>query len=104
MLSNNDPIVTYTDSLDSFINSDPPEAPATTRVLVTDHRSSFTIANANEAHNFRIEARDALEQLSTATAQITNNVPTVQTIDQIIGTVSDRFQAQQLCVQREIQE
>uniref|UniRef100_A0A915K7U5 Uncharacterized protein n=1 Tax=Romanomermis culicivorax TaxID=13658 RepID=A0A915K7U5_ROMCU len=51
-----------------------------------------------------IEAHNALEQLSTAATQITNNVPTVQTIDQTISTVSDQFLAQQLRVQREIQE
>uniref|UniRef100_A0A915JEW6 Uncharacterized protein n=1 Tax=Romanomermis culicivorax TaxID=13658 RepID=A0A915JEW6_ROMCU len=45
-----------------------------------------------------------LDQLSTAAARITNNVPTVQTIDQIIGAISDQFQAQQLGVQLEIQE
>uniref|UniRef100_A0A915JU43 Uncharacterized protein n=1 Tax=Romanomermis culicivorax TaxID=13658 RepID=A0A915JU43_ROMCU len=49
-------------------------------------------------------ACDALEQLNTPTVQITSNVPTVQTIDQIIGAVSDQFQAQQLCMQWEIQE
>uniref|UniRef100_A0A915KY73 Uncharacterized protein n=1 Tax=Romanomermis culicivorax TaxID=13658 RepID=A0A915KY73_ROMCU len=49
-------------------------------------------------------ARDALDQLSTATAHITNNALTVQTIDQIIGAVSDQFQAQKLRVQREIRE
>uniref|UniRef100_A0A915JTX2 Uncharacterized protein n=1 Tax=Romanomermis culicivorax TaxID=13658 RepID=A0A915JTX2_ROMCU len=47
---------------------------------------------------------DALYQLSTVAACITNNVPTVQTIDQIISAVSDQFQAQQLRVQRKIQE
>uniref|UniRef100_A0A915L2E0 Uncharacterized protein n=1 Tax=Romanomermis culicivorax TaxID=13658 RepID=A0A915L2E0_ROMCU len=41
---------------------------------------------------------------NTAAARITNNVPMVQTIDQIIRTVSDQFQAQQLCVQCKIQE
>uniref|UniRef100_A0A915JCU7 Uncharacterized protein n=1 Tax=Romanomermis culicivorax TaxID=13658 RepID=A0A915JCU7_ROMCU len=48
--------------------------------------------------------RDALDLLNTAAGRITNNVPTVQTIDQIIGAVSDQLQAQQLHVQREIQE
>uniref|UniRef100_A0A915ICB2 Uncharacterized protein n=1 Tax=Romanomermis culicivorax TaxID=13658 RepID=A0A915ICB2_ROMCU len=62
------------------------------------------MANVNEVHNFRIEACNALDQLSTAAGRITNNVPTVQMIDQIIGAVYDQFQAQQLCVQREIQE
>uniref|UniRef100_A0A915IBE5 Uncharacterized protein n=1 Tax=Romanomermis culicivorax TaxID=13658 RepID=A0A915IBE5_ROMCU len=68
------------------------------------HCSSLAIPNANKVHNFWIEAHDTLEQLNTAAARITNNVPTVQTIDQIIGPVSDQFQAQQLRVQREIQE
>uniref|UniRef100_A0A915KSZ5 Uncharacterized protein n=1 Tax=Romanomermis culicivorax TaxID=13658 RepID=A0A915KSZ5_ROMCU len=52
----------------------------------------------------KIEACDALDQLSTAAAHITNNVPMVQTIDQIIGAVSDQLKAQQLRFQREIQE
>uniref|UniRef100_A0A915K559 Uncharacterized protein n=1 Tax=Romanomermis culicivorax TaxID=13658 RepID=A0A915K559_ROMCU len=50
----------------------------------------------------QIEACDALEQLSTAATRITNNVPTVQLIDQIMGALSDQVQAQQLRVQREI--
>uniref|UniRef100_A0A915IN44 Uncharacterized protein n=1 Tax=Romanomermis culicivorax TaxID=13658 RepID=A0A915IN44_ROMCU len=50
------------------------------------------------------ETRDALDQLSTAAERITNNVPMVQTIDQFIGAVSDQFQAQQIRIQREIQE
>uniref|UniRef100_A0A915HEM8 Uncharacterized protein n=1 Tax=Romanomermis culicivorax TaxID=13658 RepID=A0A915HEM8_ROMCU len=69
-----------------------------------DHRSSMAIANANEVHNFWLEACNTLKQLSTAAARITNNVPMVQTIDQIIGPLSDQFQARQLCVQCEIQE
>uniref|UniRef100_A0A915HU07 Uncharacterized protein n=1 Tax=Romanomermis culicivorax TaxID=13658 RepID=A0A915HU07_ROMCU len=93
-----------TDSLDSFINIDPRQAPTTTHTLATNHRSSLAIANAKEVHNFQIQAREALDLLNTPAVCITNNVPTVQTIDQIIGVVSDQFQAQQLCVQHEIQE
>uniref|UniRef100_A0A915JLL3 Uncharacterized protein n=1 Tax=Romanomermis culicivorax TaxID=13658 RepID=A0A915JLL3_ROMCU len=67
-------------------------------------QNSLAIANANEVHNFRIEAHPAIEQLGTTAVRIINNVPTVQTIDQIIGAISDQFQAQQLRIQREIQE
>uniref|UniRef100_A0A915KHW1 Uncharacterized protein n=1 Tax=Romanomermis culicivorax TaxID=13658 RepID=A0A915KHW1_ROMCU len=81
-----------------------PTAPTATPASTTNHRSSLATANAKEVHNFRIEACDTLDQLSTAAARITNNVPTVQTIDQIIGAISDQFQAQQLRVQPEIQE
>uniref|UniRef100_A0A915HGX7 Uncharacterized protein n=1 Tax=Romanomermis culicivorax TaxID=13658 RepID=A0A915HGX7_ROMCU len=42
--------------------------------------------------------------INTTKARITNNVPTVQTINQVIGAVSDQFKAQQLCVPSEIQE
>uniref|UniRef100_A0A915IKP6 Uncharacterized protein n=1 Tax=Romanomermis culicivorax TaxID=13658 RepID=A0A915IKP6_ROMCU len=101
---NNDQTVAGTDSLDSLIHIDPSQAPVATHPPATNHGSSLAIANANQVQNFRIEARDALDRLSTAAARITNNVPTVQMIDQIIGAVSDRFQAQQLCVQCEIQE
>uniref|UniRef100_A0A915JL31 Peptidase A2 domain-containing protein n=1 Tax=Romanomermis culicivorax TaxID=13658 RepID=A0A915JL31_ROMCU len=50
------------------------------------------------------ELKHALEQLSTAAAPITNNLLTIQTIDQIIGAISDQFQAQQLRLLGEIQE
>uniref|UniRef100_A0A915IE70 Uncharacterized protein n=1 Tax=Romanomermis culicivorax TaxID=13658 RepID=A0A915IE70_ROMCU len=97
--ANTDPTITGTDSSDSFININWPLAPAPTQAPANDHHSSLAIANAKEVHNFGLEAWEALEQLSTAAAQITNNVRMVQTIDQIISTVSNQFRAQQLCVQ-----
>uniref|UniRef100_A0A915IQT1 Uncharacterized protein n=1 Tax=Romanomermis culicivorax TaxID=13658 RepID=A0A915IQT1_ROMCU len=102
--ANNNTTMAHTDSSDSFMNIDLLQAPATSRASATDHCSSLAIANANEVHNFRIEAHDTLEQLSTAAVRITNNIPTVQTIDHFICAVSDRFQAQQLSIQLEIQE
>uniref|UniRef100_A0A915HMF6 Uncharacterized protein n=1 Tax=Romanomermis culicivorax TaxID=13658 RepID=A0A915HMF6_ROMCU len=102
--ANTDPTVTCTNSSDSFINIDPPLAPSTTRAPTNDHCSRLAIANASEIHNFRLEACNVLQQLNTAAAWITNNVPMVQTIDQIIGPVFNQFQAQQLGVQCKIQE
>uniref|UniRef100_A0A915J6H4 Uncharacterized protein n=1 Tax=Romanomermis culicivorax TaxID=13658 RepID=A0A915J6H4_ROMCU len=81
-----------------------PIAPAATGASITDHGSSLAIAKANKVQSFLVEACDALEQLSTTTPQITNNVPTVQTMDQIIGIVAHQFQTQQQHVQQEIQE
>uniref|UniRef100_A0A915ING0 Uncharacterized protein n=1 Tax=Romanomermis culicivorax TaxID=13658 RepID=A0A915ING0_ROMCU len=78
--------------------------PATTLTTAHDHCSSFAIANANEVQNFGLEVSDSLKQLNTAAARITNKVPTVQTINQIIGALSDQFQAQQLGIQCKIQE
>uniref|UniRef100_A0A915HXA6 Reverse transcriptase domain-containing protein n=1 Tax=Romanomermis culicivorax TaxID=13658 RepID=A0A915HXA6_ROMCU len=61
-----------------------------------------TISTRNEHQSS--EAGDTLKQLNTAAARITNNVPTIQTTDQIIGALSDQFQAQQLDIQGKIQE
>uniref|UniRef100_A0A915IMC8 Uncharacterized protein n=1 Tax=Romanomermis culicivorax TaxID=13658 RepID=A0A915IMC8_ROMCU len=55
-------------------------------------------------HFCTLEAHDAIDQLNTVAVRNTNNVPTVQTIDQIISAISDQFQAQQLGVQHEIQK
>uniref|UniRef100_A0A915KFP7 Uncharacterized protein n=1 Tax=Romanomermis culicivorax TaxID=13658 RepID=A0A915KFP7_ROMCU len=65
-------------------------------------RGSTSLRNKLEPENET--ACDALDQLSTGAARITNNIPTAQTIDQIMSAISDQFQAQQLRVQREIQE
>uniref|UniRef100_A0A915IW44 Metalloendopeptidase n=1 Tax=Romanomermis culicivorax TaxID=13658 RepID=A0A915IW44_ROMCU len=53
---------------------------------------------------YNIEAHDTLEQLNTTATRITNNVRTVQTIDQIIRILSNQLQAQQLQVQGKIKE
>uniref|UniRef100_A0A915JUY6 Uncharacterized protein n=1 Tax=Romanomermis culicivorax TaxID=13658 RepID=A0A915JUY6_ROMCU len=98
-----DPNIDHTHSMESFVNLDLPLAPAATLAPTCDHCSSLTMANAN-VHNFQLQAHDALEQFNTTAARITNNVLTVQTIDQTIGAISHQFQAQQLCVQQEIQE
>uniref|UniRef100_A0A915HV49 Uncharacterized protein n=1 Tax=Romanomermis culicivorax TaxID=13658 RepID=A0A915HV49_ROMCU len=44
--------INHTDSTDSFVNLDPPLAPATTLANTHDHPSSIAIANANEVPNF----------------------------------------------------
>uniref|UniRef100_A0A915KPW7 Uncharacterized protein n=1 Tax=Romanomermis culicivorax TaxID=13658 RepID=A0A915KPW7_ROMCU len=88
-----DPNIYCADSTEFFINLDPALALATTIAPAWDHRSSLAIANANKVQNFRLEACDALVQLNMAIARIINNVPTVQTIDQIIGAISNQFQA-----------
>uniref|UniRef100_A0A915HZS2 Uncharacterized protein n=1 Tax=Romanomermis culicivorax TaxID=13658 RepID=A0A915HZS2_ROMCU len=93
-----------TDSTNSFVNLDSLLAPATTLTTARNHRSSIAIADANEVKNSQLEAHDALEQLNTTAMRITNNAPTVQTLNQIIGAISDQFQAQQLCIQHEIHE
>uniref|UniRef100_A0A915HHV2 Uncharacterized protein n=1 Tax=Romanomermis culicivorax TaxID=13658 RepID=A0A915HHV2_ROMCU len=85
-------------------NPDPPLAPAATIAPACDHCSNLAIANTNGVHNFRLEAGDVHKELNTAASRITNNVSTTQTINQIIGPVSNQFQAQQLPVQCEIQE
>uniref|UniRef100_A0A915JB05 Uncharacterized protein n=1 Tax=Romanomermis culicivorax TaxID=13658 RepID=A0A915JB05_ROMCU len=84
-----DPNIDRTNSTKSFLNLDPLLAPAATLAPTSDHHSSLAIANANEVHNFGLEARDTLERFNTAAVRITNNVPTIQTTDQIIGAVSD---------------
>uniref|UniRef100_A0A915I450 Uncharacterized protein n=1 Tax=Romanomermis culicivorax TaxID=13658 RepID=A0A915I450_ROMCU len=99
-----DPNVDGTNSLESFVNLDPLLAPVAILASASNHCSSLDIANANEIHNSWLEAGDAIDQLSTWAVRITNNVPTVQTINQIIGAISDQFQAQQLGVQHETQK
>uniref|UniRef100_A0A915J909 Uncharacterized protein n=1 Tax=Romanomermis culicivorax TaxID=13658 RepID=A0A915J909_ROMCU len=57
----------------SILNQRTPQPP--TLVSANNYSSSLAIANTNEVHNFRFKARDALDQLSTAAARMTNNVP-----------------------------
>uniref|UniRef100_A0A915I7U6 Uncharacterized protein n=1 Tax=Romanomermis culicivorax TaxID=13658 RepID=A0A915I7U6_ROMCU len=57
-----------------------------------------------QRHESGLGSPNAPSTATGAAVRITNNVPTVQTIDLIIGAVSDQFQAQQLHVQCEIQE
>uniref|UniRef100_A0A915KFJ2 Uncharacterized protein n=1 Tax=Romanomermis culicivorax TaxID=13658 RepID=A0A915KFJ2_ROMCU len=64
-------------------------APAGAQPGSHNHPSSLAIANACEVQNFHTKARNALESLSNATMQITNNILTVQMINQIKGTITD---------------
>uniref|UniRef100_A0A915IE99 Uncharacterized protein n=1 Tax=Romanomermis culicivorax TaxID=13658 RepID=A0A915IE99_ROMCU len=89
--------------MDSFVNLNPLAA-AATQANMHDHHNSISLANVCEVQKFQLEVRDALEQLNIATTRMTNNVLTVQTIDQIIGTISDQLQAQQLQVHQKIRE
>uniref|UniRef100_A0A915L533 Uncharacterized protein n=1 Tax=Romanomermis culicivorax TaxID=13658 RepID=A0A915L533_ROMCU len=90
------PNIDCTDSTDSSVNLDLLLAPAPTQATTCNHRNSIAITNAFQVQHFRLEAHSALEQLNSAAMRITNNVLTVQMIDQIVRAISDQLQAQQL--------
>uniref|UniRef100_A0A915KFT6 Uncharacterized protein n=1 Tax=Romanomermis culicivorax TaxID=13658 RepID=A0A915KFT6_ROMCU len=85
-------------------SKDPHLAPATTRTNYCDQPSSIAIVNSYEIQNLCTQPRNTFDQVNTAATRITNNVLTLQTIDQIINAICDQLQAQQLQVQCEIKE